>query len=156
MNETSKPRKIRAKNLPENRVGIQRHEIYKQAYEHISLAMEKGFYLESITLIESMISDRLESRLSLILQKDFSFRTLGNLIDQMKTSEKDQRLQELVSNEIDGWRSRRNNALHEMVKVEMGDSSRWEDRITKLPEIAKTGLDLLKKVSKRVETLNNK
>jgi hypothetical protein len=153
MSNTSLPKKTRAKNLPENRVGMQRHDIYKQAYNHINRAMNEGFYLESITLIESMISDRLESRLSQILETDFSFKTLGDLIDQSKRSETDVILRDLVINDLNEWRRKRNNSIHEMVKVETGDISSWENRIQGLTSIATKGLFLLKKIAKRVESL---
>jgi hypothetical protein len=44
-------------------VAQNRHEIYVKAFEHYSLAMDQGFYLEAIAIIESIIADRMESRL---------------------------------------------------------------------------------------------
>lgn len=57
--------------------------LYKNAFSRINLAMEQGFHLEAISLIESLVSDRLESRLSFLKQKDFSFEPLGSLIKEI-------------------------------------------------------------------------
>jgi hypothetical protein len=144
--------KTRAINLPENNVGKQRYDLYKKAYEHIAQSMENGYYLEVITLCESLISDRLESRLSQIIESNYSFKVLGDLIEKIRKYETDKIFRDLVSTQVDEWRKNRNSALHEMIKVEMGDSSTWEDRMSILPEIAKTGFDLVKKSIKKSGT----
>ena len=42
--------------------------------------MEHGFYCEAITLSESIIADRLDSRLSYLKQHNCGFRMLGELV----------------------------------------------------------------------------
>jgi hypothetical protein len=144
-------KKTRAVNLPGSSVGKLRRNLYHQAFDHIANAMDNGFYLEAITLIESLISDRLESRLTQILGNDFSFRTLNDLIEQTRKNEPDEMLKNLVTIDLNEWRKQRNSSLHEMVKVQAGDESTWECRVMKLPFIATNGLELLRKIAKRVQ-----
>lgn len=157
METTSKaPRKKRAVNLPENSVGKQRHDLYKEAIDHIQDACQKGFYLEAITLIESVIADRLESRLSALKHEDYSHKVLGDLITQTKVEETDDTLKNLVINDLNNWRQKRNQSLHEMVKIQEGDTSTWQKRTAILPEISKEGLVLLRKISQHVQSLRDK
>ena len=94
------PKKIRAVTLPDNGVGKIRADLYKQAYERMKEAAEKGFYLEVITLIESLISDRVESFITKSTGEDFSFKTLGELIDKTRTLNEDDKLKNLVIVEL--------------------------------------------------------
>ena len=149
-------KKIRAINLAGNSVGKQRQGIYQQAHEHIVIAMDSGFYLEAITLIESLISDRLESRLTYLLGTDFSFKVLHDLIKETQKNEADEILLNLVTIDLDEWRKQRNKAIHEMVKIVEGDTSTWEYRSNKLPAIATEGHALLRKIERRVQSLRDK
>ena len=148
-----KKTKVRAKNLPDNTVGMERHDLYQQAIDHIKIAISQGFYLEAITLIESMIGDRLESHLTNILELEYSFKTLGDLITTTRKNETDEKLRDLVLIELDQWRQLRNNALHGMAKIEEGNTETWEQRVSQLPSIAKKGLALMSKIASRVKSL---
>ena len=123
------------------------------AYGRIKGAMEDGYYLEAITLIESIIADRLESRLTKLLGTDFSFKTLGALINKSKAVETDPALSALVQNDLNDWRELRNEALHAMAKLANGDSSTWQDRMLALVLIADDGLQVLKAVDSRCKAL---
>lgn len=150
------PKKRRAVNLPGNPVGQQRHDLYTEAIDHIKNAIQKGFYLEAITLIESMIADRLESRLSSLKGEDYSHKTLGDLIIRINKDETDETLKNMVVNDLNTWRQKRNQSLHEMVKIQEGDTSTWQERTAELPEISKEGLVLLRKISQYVQSLRDK
>ncbi|MEI7845514.1 MAG: hypothetical protein WCK35_06905 [Chloroflexota bacterium] len=86
----------RAVRTPENEIGMARFNLYKEAITRINAAIDQGFFLEAITLVKSLISDRLESRLTLLKGEDFSFRTLGELISETRNRETDPKLRELV------------------------------------------------------------
>ena len=75
---------MRATTLTDNNVGKIRQDLYSQAHIHIKVAMEQGYYLEVITLVESLVSDRLESFITQTTGEDFSFRTLGELIEKVR------------------------------------------------------------------------
>jgi len=145
INKNTRARAIASKS---NNVGLARYHIYRQAYKRINQSIENGYYLEAITLIESLISDRLESRLSYLLKKDYSFKTLGALITKAKQFEENDQLKTVVSTELDHWREKRNAALHEMVKIEDGEVTAWEERYSELRGITITGKSILRKIDK--------
>lgn len=109
--------------------------------------MEEGFNLEAITLVESMVSDRLESRGSFLSRKDCGFKTLGEVLRLLRAHERDHEFLDVYSR-IDAWRTRRNKALHEMVKFEERERDSWEDRIDRLRPIAREGLAALRAFDK--------
>lgn len=134
-------------------IGSTRYNLYKQAYSRIHDATKQGFYLEAITIIESLVSDRLESRLTFLKKHDFSFKTLGGLIKESRKTETDSALKELVANNLDKWRDDRNHALHEMAKLADGDSTTWEDRVKGIVPVAVDGLTILRAIDKRCKEL---
>ena len=134
-------------------VGKHRREIYKSAFKRIKKANEDGYYLEAITLIESLITDRLESRLSYLDGKDFSFKTIGKLIKKTNQIETDSELKILIETDLYEWSDDRNKSLHEMAKIAEDDFSTWDDRYLKLKNISTKGLTLLRKIDRQCEKL---
>ena len=151
--KTVKP--TRAIAHPGSATAKMRAEMYRAAYARINEATKAGFHLEAITIIESIVSDRLESRLTHILGHDFSFQNLGSLIIKARQTEKDQILLGLVDKDLDNWRKARNKALHEMAKIAVGDTSTWSDRVAGLVPISKDGLALLRTIDKRIKALKS-
>lgn len=147
------PKKSRAVATPGSPAATQRYHLYRMAYGRISEAMDAGFYLEAITLIESIATDRLESRLSFLTGTNRGFENLGPLITSMRKHEQDPALRALVDKDLDAWREMRNASLHEMPKLAAGDSSTWEDRTLFLSIVAIEGLDILRQLSKQIRTL---
>jgi len=93
-------RAVRSSN---NKVSQERYELYKATFEWIAKSISEGFYLEAISLEESLITDRLESYLTWFRGTDFSFRTLGDLKRAIETHETDDDLRLLVLCELDQW-----------------------------------------------------
>ena len=79
--------KIRATNL--DIAGIERHEIIKSAMSRFNTAIEHSFFLEATALIESLICDRLESRIAELTHKSIEFGTLGDLLKELNKIEND-------------------------------------------------------------------
>lgn len=148
--------KTRAVALPGSSTAKHRGETYKHAFSRINQANSAEFHLESITIIESLISDRLESRISFLFSRDFSFKTLGELIKKSKNAETDPELKSIILEEIEPWRLERNSALHEMAKIADGDTRAWADKYAALGNIAHSGLTILKKLQKRMRQLKRK
>jgi len=145
----SKKKEIRATAETHNKVGMQRYRTYKASISRINTSIENGYYLEAITLCESLIADRLESRLNFLTGSDkYSFKTLGKLQEGIGKNETDKSLIDLVEfnkGTLDLWREKRNNALHAMAKMEDGDSREWEDKIAECKKIAEEG-EVLRKL----------
>jgi hypothetical protein len=150
---TTKKTRRRALAVPGTPIGRVRHNLYKRAYSRINEAIAQGFYLEAITLIESLIGDRLEHRLTFLKQQDFSFKNLGELIAEARKTEIDHKLKQLVLGPLDSWRQARNSAVHEMAKIADGDLPTWEERMSSLEIIATGGLTMLRDIDKRCQQL---
>lgn len=103
-----------------------RYEIMRKAISRYNLAMTEGFYLEATTLMESLITDRLESRLGELSNKRVQFDTIRNLTKKLNKYENDEILMNFMNNEINKWCSARNQTIHQAVKIELGVDKNWE------------------------------
>ena len=97
--------------------GHERYCTYKCLLDQCALAKDKGFYLEAITLLESIIADRLESYLvRTTANTNYTFKPLGYLIKGLKDINDAQ----MPIADRETWKSARNQYLHEMAKIEDG------------------------------------
>ncbi len=142
--------RTRATAAPDNDIGQERYELYKSSLDWIKKSIDEGYYLEAISILESLISDRLESYLSFPLGQDFSFKNLGVLINEIKLKKTDENLHSLIIKDLDEWRKQRNKAAHEMVKIADGKSIVWEERVKVKKEVAETGLQLFRNIDNRI------
>jgi hypothetical protein len=151
------PRK-RAISASDNDIGQERYALYKSSFAWVDKSIDEGYYLEAISIVESLVTDRLESYLSFLFEKDFSFETLGKLINAIrsdKSGKTDEVLSSLVLNDLDKWRKDRNRAAHEMVKIEDGKRVSWEERVKINKTVAETGLELVRKIDNRIRKLRS-
>ena len=146
----------RARRLDFNdEVGRARYHLIKNAIERVNKAFDEGYFLESITILESLIADRLESILTDTEGKDVSFRTLGNLIYTAKDSNTiPQEIKDSIINRLLSWKDERNKALHQMVKLESGNLHDWETRYGSFESTVEEGVVLFKELSKYRQRLN--
>jgi hypothetical protein len=149
-------KKTRAIAKPGTRVGLTRYTLYKRAWEHVDVATKAGFHLEAITLLESILTDRMESRASFLTSTIQGYQNLGPLITTLKKHEK---LPEFLAvlDSIDAWREQRNAAVHEMVKFEAGHAPTWDEKLKPLPKIVLEGKRIIRafdRIDKR-ERLKN-
>ena len=142
-----KPKRQRAIAGSGDGIGFHRYSLYVAAHDRIKQAIADGYYLEAITLIESILSDRLESRTSFLKKQNQGFKTLGDLLGILVEKETVPEFRELLP-VINDWRDRRNKALHELVKFEHGDFRPWPEKIAGLSLIAAQGLDVLRSFDK--------
>ena len=124
-------------------VGSRRAALYSAAAARVKQAIEAGYYLEAITLSESLLTDRLESRATFLAGEDRGFLTLGPLIRVLRQLENVAEFKKMLE-PLDAWRLRRNSALHEMVKFEPHDVTTWEQRLEVLPSVAAEGMRLFR------------
>ncbi len=128
-------------NSPEK--GEFRHQIYKEAIERYNKAIKDEYYLEATTLMESLISDRLESR-ALFLGKKASFQTLGRLCDML---ESDSVLSDIIPS-VRIWAKSRNTALHTLAKIEDGNYQTFKEKYLETKTTAMEGIRLFRKIDK--------
>ena len=117
--------KIRATNL--DIAGIERHEIIKSAMSRFNTAIEHSFFLEATALIESLICDRLESRIAELTHKSIEFGTLGDLLKELNKIENDVELKNIMNKILYQWAGKRNIVIHQAAKIEQGKKKDWND-----------------------------
>ena len=126
-----------------------KYESYKYAFDQVDLAIEKGFYLEAITIEESILADRLISFLQLNGKRVNSNFTLGKCFDPLKHIDCDFSIN--GSNDfrvdLDHWWKKRNECLHAIVKSNRGDPT---IEVEEFLEIARTTAIQGRKLSRQV------
>src|SRR5450759_2776676 len=121
--------RLRAEAYSGKGFGALRRQLQEHARDRIKNSIRRRFFCEAIAITESAIADRLESRLSFLEGKNAGFMNLGPLLGRLGRCEDDVELKALL-NEIDAWRRRRNEGLHELVKVEAVEEPRtWQQRM---------------------------
>jgi hypothetical protein len=149
-------RRVRLQAGKHPRVGDQRYALFRCSADRAAQALKDGYYLEAITLIESMLAERLEKRAQYFWESKPSqrdaleksrvqngFATLGKLVDALKATEHigDIRNDVLA---VERWAKGRNVALHGMAKFGKGSDKTWKDRYKKARDTVKEGIEVLK------------
>jgi hypothetical protein len=124
---------------------------YRYSIDQIKNAIDSGFYLEAITIEESIIVDRLfrfckDNGLS----KPVSQATLGTVEMFLRKlpSETQQNEQIDFLEDLDLFRQNRNQCLHQIAKSEPGDPTMPFEEFEELARTtAISGVALMKKVS---------
>ncbi len=107
--------------------GIVRYEIIKSAMSQYNKAIEHSFFLEATSLIESLICDRLESRIGELTNKTVEFGTLGDLLKKLNNTETDVELKTIMNNILYQWAGKRNIVIHQAAKIELDKKKEWKD-----------------------------
>jgi hypothetical protein len=154
----SKPspqKKVRLLASEKPGVGNSRYELLRAVADRTRTAMEAGFYLEATTLVESLLTERLEKRVQWLYQnpptpaakgsleklKD-GFKTIHVLIVALKATETDSDMR-TVLDPIDVWSKSRNEAIHEMAKLGHGAEKSWDERYLAAQQAAVVGIKLV-------------
>lgn len=147
--------KIRA-TIETDGVGAFRHELYADVLARINQSYENGYYIEAITLLESIISDRLESICNEVNQNnDDAFSMLGTLINHAKRIDVSEDWSDIL-NKLDEWRKKRNSAIHEMAKIEDGNMTPFVDRYATCKDIVEEGKVLFREIDNNIRKYRNK
>jgi hypothetical protein len=123
-----------------------RYELYKAAIERFNVAMKEGFYLEATTIIESILTDRMESRIGELTKEPQRFDTIGNLFIKIDNIESNTELKKLWS-AVKDWGKKRNETLHEVVKIAMINPRSWESHQTIAKKTAEDGNILFSQIN---------
>lgn len=146
------PRK-RAAWTPE--IGKLRATYYRGAHEKLKQAIDGEFYIEAIAICDSMLSDRMESRLGFLSGDDQRFLALGTAAKTLLAKEPAENIpaRELYQS-IGKWASGRNHAVHEVVKLQDSVKAQsFSERYELLRLIAEEGVVLVSKMNKMERTL---
>jgi uncharacterized protein with ParB-like and HNH nuclease domain len=136
-------------------VGMQRHDLYACVLGRVKQAIENGYNLEAITLLESIIADRLESICNeLKNSNEFAFGMLKTLINEARKHPISENWLDLLT-ELDTWRDKRNRFLHEMAKIEEGNHSSFDEKYRSSCAYAEQGKDLFHKIDNEIRKYRN-
>lgn len=133
--------------------GQEKYKIIKAAISHYNTAIEHSFFLEATALMESLISDRLESRLGELKEDSISFNTIGNLLQLLREVEKDPLLLEIMNKKLNDWCGERNKVIHQAAKIELGKKREWMDFIKQAEKTAKDGRKIFDEYNKQLKKL---
>ena len=127
-----------------------KYSSYAYAFKRINQALENEYYLEVITICESIITDRLLSYGEYITEKYIGDKaTLGNVLSKIKKNKKfviNEETENLLE-EVDVWRDKRNSAVHSVAKSKPGTATASEEEFLYESEMcAKNGKKLARKI----------
>jgi hypothetical protein len=157
---TPEPKKKRVINTgAKSPVGQARSHLYRHTLARIKEATQAGFALEAITLLESVISDRIEARLEAAgLEcegKKSKFRPLGKMIEALTGAKSpDDAADKEVYARVGNWAGRRNKALHAMAKFASAEDATWDEKYSTAKQAATDGLKLFRELDSIVKRLN--
>ena len=141
----AKEHKLR-NHIGEKGVAQNRYEIYDHAMSRYNLAFEAGFYFEAVAIMESVIADRMESRIGELIKQEVEFDTLGNLRDKLNGKkdkypviETNADLANLYNKIVSDWAGKRNKALHQVVKISIKEPKDWKTTLTEAKIAAEEG-----------------
>lgn len=144
---------------PESAVAQARRKLYQKTMERIKESADAGFVLESVTLLESVISDRLEARLQKlgVERPSKGYQSLTKMADMLRNpgfnegnKEKD------LYRRVAAWAKLRNKALHGLAKLTKDNDLSWEDKYGNAREASSQGLLLFRDLDKVIRRLNSK
>lgn len=130
------------KTINQPGVGKKRQKRYASTISRYKEAMKAGFYVEALALMESIMSDRMESLLNEITNSfKHSFRTSGTLAKSIKDKDLSEDWNRLMT-DIFQWLNVRNHAIHELAKIRDEFPDTFEQDYANLQKMAEEGYEL--------------
>jgi len=125
--------------------GKQRAELYRNGIGRVERALREGFWLEAITLQESLISDRLEYLLEYITGQQ-RHTTLADLLNRIERDVPSHLIDSVLMEKLNAWRKQRNATLHMMMKFSARKNTTWLERLAECREAAWDGRVVMREV----------
>lgn len=127
-----------------------KYRAYREAWTRIEKAQEQGFYLEAITIEESIISDRLSSYFRNVLEIEKQPNKFKGMHDLWKKHHP-----EIIAagdymdlmQALDKWREERNKAIHDIVHSHTHVDGSIENFLSNAKTVAKDGEKLTRIIS---------
>jgi len=131
-------------------MGKSKQNLYRHAYKRIESSISKGSHIEAVALIESIMSDRIETALAAITNQPVTASSLGTLFKKLHQIEP---ASDALRAAIWEWNESRGFVIHQMVKLTNDHDSTWTERITYSRKVAREGLPLLKELRKYTDRI---
>ena len=136
-----------------SQIGMDRNALIRSGLDQYKKAMDEGFYIEAIALMESLVSDRMESTLNYLYPyMNYSYGTAVQLADSLM---KANCFSEQLLLEIKDWAKLRNDAVHQMMKLMPGQQQTFQERHDGLKRCAEIGNELFVKLNREKEKLTS-
>jgi hypothetical protein len=143
---TSRPPKQLRSSADDEEVARLKGELHRQANGYLEAAIQSGYWFEAVAIVESLISDRIESYLA----KHHGIHTLNSLELNLRYLTKEVSLYKSedlkLLSDLSSWKEQRNIAIHEIVKVRESEILDWHQRLTHAKSTAIEGQKLASRV----------
>lgn len=141
-----------------NHLGTRRYLRYVAAFDHVMNCYERGYHLEAIAVLDSLIGDRLASRLGYLLGEEIPIQyTIGRLSHKLleplgknaSPVEVDSAFEAVII-EIRAWAKERNRAMHATAKIIRDDENAFsfDELLENHRGIVEKGITLLQTFDK--------
>jgi hypothetical protein len=142
-------------------IGLERYRLIKAAFAHVQQSIRNGYYLEAITVLESILTDRLGSMVHGTLGHEVTQRlTLGGLVNLAKKgpliTQREQAkslparhatlpgdILGFLTGPLSRWWGMRNEALHGMAKLHHVGDATFAERYARVSAAALEGVRIL-------------
>jgi hypothetical protein len=146
-----KPAITKSSFLPQQSNGnTPKYRAYREAWTRIKEAQKQGFYLEAITIEESIISDRLSSYFRNVLEIERQPKTFYEMGKTWREYHPEiitsVDYNDLIS-ALDEWRKERNKAIHDIVHSDPHVDRSIENFLSNTKTVAEDGEKLARIIS---------
>lgn len=124
-------------------------QIFTKAYKRANRALDSGFYIETIVICDSLITDRLRLILMSNEESMTGKGTTGSIANFL-LGKKVPCFDDNLWADLLEWSRMRNKQAHEMGKISGTELVKWRTRISEAKGVAQAGFALVNRVSKEV------
>ncbi len=129
-----------------------RYYSYCEAWARIASANRQGFYLESVTIVESILSDRIRSYMQArdIFLDESRFISLSKRVGEWRKIEKNNisfKNFECLISAVTEWVNRRNIVVHAIVSQRIAERESIDDFLSFSKTTAQDGTNLARAMS---------
>jgi hypothetical protein len=123
-----------------------REDLYHRAYSRVNKAMARGFHIEAIAILESLMCDRLEKLLQTIHpDSKVELSSLGKLYNSV---DKEVEMPEVLLADLKQWNRARGQVIHQLVKISDVDAANWRERMVFARKTSREGKLILNELRK--------
>lgn len=122
-------------------------DLFRRSYKRAKRAVEAGYYLEAVSLCESLILNRLEVVLRASEGLEFPKYSVGKALNTFE-SHKLPSFDATLIEDSKAWSAKRNQLSHHFTRVDLDNFVTWRGRLSRAKLTALAGLELANRWSK--------
>lgn len=140
------PREKRIRASSDEQTRANREKLLRLTHVRVKVAIEAGFYIEAIALIESILADRIESKVAYLGEAPVEHLTVNQGINALNSYGVILDHHQLFD-EVKLWANGRSKWIHEFAKLSTNEEFDWERRISDAAQVAIEGQKLLTRLN---------